>query len=169
MECNVSGCCDDLRGVMTTEGQASDLGFEEAYREHRLTLLRLAYLMSGSHDVSEDAVQSAFTSAHGRWDQIENPLPYLKRAVVNLVKDGQRRRLRLLERTPERPSVVLPPEIDETWGQIARLPWVQRAVVVLHYYEHLPLTEVAAILDRPAATVRSDHRRALDKLRKVLA
>ena len=154
---------------MTTEGQAPTLGFEEAYRDHRLALLRLAYLMSGSHDVSEDAVQSVFASAHDRWDQIENPLPYLKRAVVNVVKDGQRRRLRLLARTPERPLVTLPPEVDETWAQIARLPWVQRAVVVLHYYEDLPLTEVAAVLDRPAATVRSDHRRALDKLRKALA
>ena len=144
------------------------LGFEEAYREHRLTLLRLGYLMSGSHGVSEDVVQSAFASAHDRWDQIENPLPYLKRAVVNLVKDGQRRRLRLLARAPDRPAVALPPEIDETWALIGRLPWVQRAVVVLHYYEDLPFTEVAAILDRPAGTVRSDHRRALDKLRKAL-
>lgn len=154
---------------MKTKGDVPGLGFEEAYREHRLTLLRLAYLMSGSHDVSEDAVQSVFTSAHERWDQIEDPLPYLKRAVVNRVKDGQRHRLRLLARTPERPLVALPPEVDETWAQIARLPWVQRAVVVLHYYEDLPLTEVAAVLDRPPATVRSDHRRALDKLRKALA
>lgn len=146
-----------------------ELGFEEAYREHRLTLLRLAYLMSGSHDASEDVVQSVFASAHERWDQIEAPLPYLKRAVVNVVKDGQRRRLRLLARTQERPLVALPPEVDETWAQLARLPWAQRAVVVLHYYEDLALTEVAAVLDRPAATVRSDHRRALDKLRKVLA
>ena len=147
----------------------SELGFEEAYREHRLALLRLAYLMSGSHDASEDVVQSVFASAHERWDQIEAPLPYLKRAVVNVVKDGQRRRLRLLARTQERPLVALPPEVDETWAQLARLPWAQRAVVVLHYYEDLALTEVAAVLDRPAATVRSDHRRALDKLRKVLA
>jgi RNA polymerase sigma factor (sigma-70 family) len=154
---------------MTTEGQMPALGFEEAYREHRLALLRLAYLMSGSHDVSEDVVQSVFTSAHDRWDQIENPLAYLKRAVVNVVKDGQRRRLRLLARTADRPLVALPPEVDETWAQIARLPWVQRAVVVLHYYEDLPLTEVAAVLGRPAATVRSDHRRALAKLRKALA
>ena len=154
---------------MTTEGQVPTLGFEETYREHRITLLRLAYLVSGSHEVSEDIVQSAFTSAHDRWDQIENPLPYLKRAVVNLVKDGQRRRLRLLARTVERPPVALPPDVDETWVQIARLPWVQRAVVVLHYYEDLPLTEVSAILDRPAATVRSDHRRALEKLRKAIA
>lgn len=154
---------------MTTEGQVPALSLEAAYREHRLTLLRLAYLMCGSHDVSEDAVQSAFTTAHDRWDQIENPLPYLKRAVVNLVKDGQRRRLRLAKRAPERSVVALPPEVDETWAHIGQLSWNQRAVVVLHYYEDLPLTEVAAVLDRPAATVRSDHRRALDKLRKALA
>ena len=101
---------------MKTDGQVSALGFEETYRDHRLALLRLAYLLSGSHDVSEDVVQSAFTSAHDRWQEIENPLPYLKKAVVNLVKDGQRRRFRLLAKSPERPPVVLPPEVDETWG-----------------------------------------------------
>jgi RNA polymerase sigma factor (sigma-70 family) len=154
---------------MEIEEQVPGVGFEEAYREHRLALLRLAYLMSGSHDASEDAVQSAFTSAHDRWDQIEKPLPYLKRAVVNLVKDAQRRRFRLLATPPDPVPVDLPPEIDETWGQISRLPWPQRAVVVLHYYEDLPLVEVAELLGRPAATVRSDHRRALDKLRKAVS
>lgn len=154
---------------MTTKGQAPNVGFEEAYREHRMALLRLAYLISGSHEMSEDVVQSAFTSAHERWDQIQNPLPYLKKAVINLVKDGQRRHLRLRPGAVERPSVALPHEVDETWTQIGRLTWVQRAVIVLHYYEDLPLAEVADILKRPAATVRSDHRRALDKLRKALA
>lgn len=153
----------------TIEGQDPDVDFEHAYREHRLTLLRLAYLVSGSTEVSEDVVQSVFTSAHQRWDQIEKPLPYLKRAVVNAVKDGQRRRLRRLAKPTERPPVALPPDVDDTWEHVRGLSWVQRAVVVLHYYEDLPLTEVAAILGRPAPTVRSDHRRALDKLRKALA
>lgn len=54
---------------MTTKGQVPNVGFEEAYREHRMALLRLAYLTSGSHEMSEDVVQSAFTSAHERWDQ----------------------------------------------------------------------------------------------------
>lgn len=154
---------------MTTEKQPPAPGFEETYRDHRAALLRLAYLMSGSHAVSEDVVQTVFTTAHDRWDQIEDPLPYLKRAVVNLVKDEQRRRFRWLSRTPQQPTVVLPSEVDETWALISRLPWTQRAVVVLHYYEDLALTEVAVVLDRPASTIRSDHRRALDKLRKALA
>ena len=145
-------------------------GFEETYRDHRVALLRLAYLMSGSHHVSEDVVQTVFTTAHDRWDQIEAPVPYLKRAVVNLVKDGQRRRFRRANIVRlEPPLSVLPPEVDETWELIQRLPWTQRAVVVLHYYEDLPLIEVAAVLDRAPSTVRSDHRRALDKLRKALS
>ena len=154
---------------MTTRPQPRESGFEDTYRAHRVGLLRLAYLLSGSYEVSEDAVQSAFASAHERWDDIEKPLPYLKRAVVNLVKDGQRRQFRLLSRRSEPPLVVLPPEVDETWTVLARLSWVQRAVLVLHYYEDLPLTEVAVVLDRPEATVRSDHRRGLDNLRKALA
>ncbi len=145
-------------------------GIEEAYRDHRVALLRLAYLMCGSHQVSEDVVQTVFTDAHDRWDTIDDPLPYLKRAVVNRVKDGQRRRFRLAGRAPiEPPPAVLPPEVDETWALIQRLPWTQRAVVVLHYYEDLALTDVAALLERASSTVRSDHRRALEKLRKALS
>lgn len=154
---------------MKTQPQPRESGFEDAYRAHRVELLRLAYLMSGSHEASEDVVQSAFTSAHERWGDIEKPLPYLKRAVVNLVKDGQRRTFRLRARPSERPSVVLPPEVDETWTQLARLSGTQRAVIVLHYYEDLPLAEVATVLERPEATVRSDHRRGLEKLRKAMA
>jgi RNA polymerase sigma factor (sigma-70 family) len=156
---------------MKTESQPPAPGFEETYRDHRVALLRLAYLMSGSHDLSEDVVQTAFTAAHARWDRIVEPLPYLKRAVVNLVKDGQRRRFRRSSRAgmPEQPLIALPPEVDETWGLISRLPWFQRAVVVLHYYEDLPLTDVADVLGRPPSTVRSDHRRALEQLRKALA
>lgn len=154
---------------MNAEERAASPGVEEAYRDHRVALLRLAYLMSGSHDVSEDVVQSVFASAHDRWDRIDDPLPYLKRAVVNLVKDGQRRRFRHRAAPLEVPLAVLPPEVDETWGLIQRLPWTQRAVVVLHYYEGLSLVEVATTLDRTPSTVRSDHHRALDKLRKALS
>lgn len=144
-------------------------GFEETYREQRLALLRLAYLLCGSRETSEDVVQSAFASAHARWSQIESPVPYLRRSVLNLVKDGQRRRYRLTFVTlPEPEALSLPPEVDETWVLVQRLPWIQRAVVVLHYHEDLPLSAIAQVLKRSEPTVRSDHRRALEKLRKAM-
>lgn len=145
-------------------------GFAETYREQRLPLLRFAYLLCGSRETSEDVVQSAFAAAHPRWDQIQSPASYLRRSVLNLVKDGQRRRYRLasLVAVPESEAVSLPPEVDETWALIQRLSWPQRAVVVLHYYEDLPFVEIAHVLKRSESTVRSDHRRALDRLRKAM-
>jgi DNA-directed RNA polymerase specialized sigma24 family protein len=41
-------------------------------------------------------------------------------------------------------------------------------VVVLRFYEDLPLLEIARLLQRPPATIRSDLRRALGRLRKAL-
>ncbi len=150
--------------------EKASAGFEETYRAQRLPLLRFAYLLCGSRETSEDVVQSAFASAQPRWDQIESPASYLRRSVLNLVKDGQRRRYQLarLVSVTSADPVGLPPEVDETWTLIQQLPWLQRAVVVLHYYEDLPLVEIAQVLKRSESTVRSDHRRALDRLRKAL-
>lgn len=144
--------------------------FEETYREQRLSLVRFAYLLCGSQETSEDVVQSAFASAQPRWDQIQNHPAYLRRSVLNLVKDAQRRRYRLasLASLTAAETLSLPPEVDETWTLIQHLPWPQRAAVVLHYYEGLPLVEIAHVLGRSESTVRSDHRRALDKLRRAM-
>lgn len=150
---------------------AVTVSLEEAYRAHRVALLRLAYLVGASRELAEDVVQAAFATAQPRWDQVEDARAYLQRAVINQVKGDQRRWYRTQKHRAlyeVDPLPTLPPEVDETWSVISSLPWYQRAVVVLHYYEDLPLNEVAEVLRRPASTVRSDHRRALDRLRKAL-
>ena len=145
-------------------------GIEGVFREHRLGLLRLAFLLSGAHEASEDAVQSAFASAQVHWDRIDDPLAYLRRSVINQVKDGQRRAFRWRSKpVPPAPEAILPPDVDETWTVVSGLPRHQRAVLVLHYYADLPLVQIADLVGRPPATVRSDHRRALDTLRKALS
>lgn len=160
------------RGVTDLELSDSETPvLEETYRELRLPLLRLAFLLTGSRETAEDVVQSAFLSAQPRWHRIDDPPAYLRRSVVNLAKDGQRREFRrrsLLRPEPEPEPVTAIPEFDETWALVRQLPVTQRAVVVLHYYEDLPLVEIGHLLDRPASTVRSDLRRALDRLRKAL-
>lgn len=143
---------------------------EQAYREQRLPLQRLAFLVSGSREDAEDIVQTVFAAAQQRWDRVEEPGAYLRQAVVNRAKDHHRTRLRRLRLLPPpEPMSVHDPEIDETWQVLRRLPAVQRAVVVLHFYEDLPLVEVARMLGRPAGTVRSDLHRALARLKKELS
>jgi len=145
--------------------------FEETYRAHWLALVRLAYLMCGSRDLAEDLVHDVFTSAHPRWHAIDNHEAYLRRAVVNRAKDEQRREVRRRRGPCPGASelVTYPPEVDQTWALIQKLPWKRRAVLVLHYYVDLPLVDVARLLSRPEGTVRSDHRRALDWLREELS
>ncbi len=156
--------------VGSDSGTETDRRIERAYRELRPQLLRLAFLLCGSREEAEDAVQSAFAGATDRWASIEDSTAYLRRSVVNQVKDRQRRefRRRLLHR-PEPPPVTHVPELDETWAVVRGLPRLQRTVVVLHFYEDLSLVDIAALLDRPASTVRSDLRRALARLRKALS
>lgn len=141
---------------------------EQVYRESRLALVRLGYLLTGSRDVAEDLVQTAFAAAHARWDGLDDPVAYLRRVVANQANESHRRRYRH-RRHVEVEAVTHQPELDETWAELRRLPATQRAVVVLRFYEDLSLTEIARLLDRPAGTVRSDLHRALAHLRRTLS
>jgi len=59
-------------------------------------------------------------------------------------------------------------ERDRLARELGRLPIDQRAVMVLHFYADLPLTEVAGILDIPVGTTKSRLHRGLEALRVAL-
>ncbi len=140
---------------------------EDVYRENRLSLIRLGFLLTGSRHEAEDLVQTAFAAAQPRWSEIDQPIAYLRQVIVNRAKDAQRRAFRAPPSPPE--AITQIAEIDETFAAILELSEVQRAVVVLHFYEDLSLVDIATILDRPASTVRSDLNRALNHLRKAVS
>lgn len=152
---------------VTPSTKPAQATLDQVYLDHQQRLLRLAYLLVGSREHAEDVVQTVFTSAHERWERIVEPVPYLNRAVVNACADLHRRRLRRPPLASPEPVAHIP-ELDETWHALRTLPARQRAVVVLHYYEDRPLTEIADLLRTPASTVRSDLRRALARLKKEL-
>jgi RNA polymerase sigma factor (sigma-70 family) len=163
--CNETGARSDIVGVRSTNTVPRH-GIEDMYRAERLGLVRLAFLLTGSRDLAEDLVQTAFAAAQDRWSDIDEPLPYLRRVIVNQANEAHRQHYR---RPPEQAEPVThQPEVDETWSELLRLPSRQRAVVVLRFYEDLALTEIARLLDRPAGTVRSDLHRALETLRRTL-
>ena len=59
-------------------------------------------------------------------------------------------------------------ERDRLERLLGRLPIDQRAVIVLHFYLGLPLTEAAAILDIPIGTAKSRLHRGLEALRSAM-
>ncbi|MGZ4766977.1 MAG: RNA polymerase sigma factor [Ilumatobacteraceae bacterium] len=139
---------------------------DEVYRSLSGSLVRLAYLLVGDREEARDIVQSVFASASRRWEAIDDPHAYLRRAVVNRANDSHRKAFRLARHPlPVARAVVHEPELDGVWHFVQSLPTAQRTVVVLRYYADLALIDIAEVTGRPASTVRSELRRALINLK----
>ena len=142
--------------------------FRIVYRTELPRLVRLAHLITGSNAVAEVVVHDAFMAAFHRWESIDDPRGYMYRAVVNRSRSLlRRRRLELIHRS-EQPGVILPPQIDEVWVALARIPARRRMVLVLRYYADLPVDEIADLMGTRPGTVRSLIHRGHESLRKVL-
>ncbi|MEU6712063.1 SigE family RNA polymerase sigma factor [Nonomuraea sp. NPDC046802] len=132
-------------------------------------LLRTAYLLTRDWGTAEDLLQESLTKAWFAWPGIEEPEAYVRRVLVTTYTSWWRRRWRR-----ELPSDTLPEQIahdaagagrEELWQAVGRLPAKQRAVIVLRFYEDLPVAEVARILGCHEGTVKSQTAKALAKLR----
>ena len=136
-----------------------DTAFTEYVEARGQHLVRVAYLLTGDHALAQDLVQAVLSRAllsWGRLSQLDDVDAYLRRAVVNARTSWWRRVSR-----HESPA--------EDRGELARLPYAQRAVLVLRYFEDLPDAQIASILDCAESTVRSHARRGLATLRVSFA
>jgi RNA polymerase sigma-70 factor (sigma-E family) len=142
-------------------------GFGEFYSDHYAELVRLATLLSGSADAASDLVQDCFVRLHGRWTSVNDPLPYVRRSVVNACA-SHHRHLARGRRLPPPESRALELGADELEDALAKLPDRQRAAIVLRYYSDLPEGDIARALRCRPATVRSLIHRGLADLRKAI-
>jgi RNA polymerase sigma-70 factor (sigma-E family) len=127
-------------------------------------LKRHAFLLCGDDSLAEDLVQEALVRVFSR--PLRAPRPgaaeaYVRVTVTNLFIDGARRRTRWTRAAPllETPALAADPadqvaERDSVLTALSVLSPRQRACVVLHYYQDLPVAEVAAALGVGEGTVK---------------
>ena len=141
-------------------------------------VLRYAYLLVGDREIARDLTAEAFARMLVPWRRrtVEQPEAYVRRIVLNLVRDGHRRsvgrdvRERLASRSEEEPSFDTPiAQRVSLLAALATLPPRQRAVVVLRFYEGRTEADIASVLGVRVGTVKSTLSRALDRLRGSLA
>jgi RNA polymerase sigma-70 factor (sigma-E family) len=143
--------------------------FVSLYRRQRTAMIRLARLLTRSEVIAEEVVQEAFLHMHQRREPPENPEGFLRTTVTNLSRNYTRR-LRVERRhSSEARATFNDPEIDETWAILCRLPFRQRAVIALRFYEDLSEAEIARILDCRPGTVKSSLHRGLARLREEMS
>ncbi len=171
---------DQDRGRGAKRGGVSEpstADFETFFRRVNPALVRLGYARTGSWAIAEDLAQDAMADAHRRWDVIggyENPAAWTRRAVLNRSISRHRRQVyeaRTLQRIggwpaadPGDPTLA----DDELWNAVRSLSGRQRNVVLLLWFEDLPLSEVALVLECGEETVRTHWRRARAHLAKAL-
>lgn len=152
--------------------------FDDFVNTHGPSLLRFAYLLTGDAHQAEDIVQEALARAHLHWRQIDNyevPQGYVRKVVLRQYLSWRRRRS-----SSEIAVAAVPDRAD---GQdvadriadrqhlsvlIAGLPKMQRAVIVLRYFEDRGDEDIAQLLGCAPATVRSHAARGLNRLRAAM-
>jgi RNA polymerase sigma-70 factor (sigma-E family) len=152
--------------VTSSPMSTSDL--ETLYRQRQAAMVRLARLLTGSPAIAEEVVQEAFLKMQQQAHTPLNPEGYLRTTVANLSRSHLRRLHLERRRLPEPPATTTIPEVDETWAAVCRLPFRQRAVLVLRFYEDLTEPDIADVLGCRVGTVKSRLHRALATLREEL-
>jgi RNA polymerase sigma-70 factor (sigma-E family) len=139
----------------------------------RPRLRRTGYLLTGDWHLAEDLTQETLLRMYAAWGRPEAVDAYARTTLVNLHRQLLRRPSRRERVTDRLPEVAVSDRHEHEDRQVllaalADLGPSQRTIVVLRYWEDLPVAEVAALLRIREGTVKSQASRALAFLRTKL-
>lgn len=153
------------------------------YNKYREDLLRLATILLNNVSDAEDIVHDVFVSFAQSAETVKlngNLKSYLLTCVSNRARNrnrtNQRRRTAGLEetepvvshsKTPEQ-WLICSEELQKWSSIMARLPYEQREVVILHLRAGMKFREIAAAQGTSVNTTKGRYRYGLDKLRSIL-
>jgi RNA polymerase sigma-70 factor (ECF subfamily) len=167
-----------------------EAAFGELVGEHQMAVFNVAYRVLGNRQAAEDAAQEAFLRAFRALDGFDGQRPFapwVKRICVNvclnwLEAEGIRPQISATDMeqaeaasatveqwadsrpTPEQ-AVLQMETVQQLRAAILQLPPHFRLVIELRHFQDLSYAEIAATLERPLSTIKSDLFRA----RKLLA
>jgi RNA polymerase sigma-70 factor (ECF subfamily) len=169
---------DEWLVMRCLEGDQS--AFDRLMERYRDRVFSLAFRMLGDASWAEDLTQEAFLRAYTRLGLYDPSQPFATwllcltaRLCLNALRDRRVEHERL-----ERVAKAMPPvpTIEEQIYErerrrtlqrlLMRLPSEQRAALLLHYTEGLPIKEVAQQLGVPVGTVKTWLHRGREQLRR---
>lgn len=155
-------------GLFPIEDKTLRASFEVFYSDNYQRVVRTATLITGLRSVGEEIAQDAFVQLLRRWDLVEHPGPWVRRAAVSGCRTWQRRHIRERERLPVTDLVVSDPDGLAVRQALEVLSDRQRTAVVLRYFEDLSEADIAAALGCRPGTVKSLLARSMPKLKEAL-
>lgn len=166
---------------MITVTDPAGLDLAAVYRDHRLSLLRMAVLLVDDRASAEDVVQDAFVSFQRSCHRLRDPeaaLGYLRVCVTNAARSVVRRRQLarkhlhrsavVTDEPPADTELMLAAEHQEVLKALRRLPDRQREVLILRYWSDLSEAQIAEALGISKGAVKSNASRGMRRLAVVL-
>jgi RNA polymerase sigma-70 factor (ECF subfamily) len=154
---------------------------ETLIRRHATPLLSFIHRMTGDYHHSEELFQEVFLAVWCKRHRYEYPRPFktwLYSIAVNRCRSHFRHGTLPTEPITEKDlpepalrrnspvtTAITAERADIIAAAVARLPELQRVVVVLRVWQQLSYAEIAQVLKQSEATVRSHMHRALCALR----
>jgi RNA polymerase sigma-70 factor (sigma-E family) len=149
--------------------------FTAFVRDTGTQLHHAAMLLTGDHHLAEDLTQATYAKVFVSWRRVQaadSPLAYARTTLLNTFLSHRR-----LRRTSERPVDVTPADPGHEPDPGTRIDLLEalrtlapldRAIVVLRYWEDRSVAETASDLAVTETVVRTRARRALQRLRPLI-
>ena len=154
------------------------LTFEELYERYANDVLRVSYFYLGDMQKAEDVCQDVFVRLITNNPVIDlgKEKAWLLKVAMNRCKDlwrsGWVKRVVLgspsFELVPAPDDYVKHEDEDEMMTAIHKLPAVFKEVILLHYYQGLPIADISQMLSLPEGTIASRLSRGRKKLEIIL-
>ena len=162
--------------------QGSRDALRRIYEKYRDSLLIIAIALSHDVNVAEDAVHDVFVAFAGNFANFEltgSLKGYLATCVANRVRDLMRKK-QSQALNPEQacsaaldmsdPSllIVCNEQLQLLSSALAKLPYEQREVIVLHIHGQMRFRVIAKFLSISVNTVKGRYRYGIRRLRSLL-
>ena len=156
--------------------------FDELLKTVQQPLFRYVYRLVGEHALAEDVLQEVFIIIYRKIRWLENPKLFrawayriASREAFKRLKQEKRwteqvRDENFLETISVKPAkeIYAPELIEKIPKLISNVSPASRAVLILHYLDEMPLSEVAEILDISLGTAKSRLAYGLESLRQKI-
>ena len=147
--------------------------FCECIRQHEKSIHSLAYGILKNEEDAADIMQEAILKAYCNMDNLRDKKkfkPWILSIVHNTAIEFLRKHRETVDIEDQWGVSAPEPPIDTAtkltvWEAVQRLKLPYRTVVILFYYDNLPIQKISDITSTPAVTVRQQLFRA----RKMLA
>ena len=158
--------------TQTLEQAALNARAERYMQQYGNSVLRLAYSYVHNMADAEDILQETLIrvlDARVSFENTAHERAYIFKSAVNISKNHiTSGKLRETDELNEELIAEERRDLSFVWEAVKGLPPTMSEVIHLYYYEGYRTSEIAQLLGRNESTVRSDLKRARERLREML-